>query len=536
MSERSHSPPDRLQAEAILGPEEHRPLPFTGRQLWLLTAITLLAGALRLWRIDAWGLWVDEAHTWRDVTLPMTGEWSFANSSVRWYPLSFLTLRWLLDLGVLQSTGEGWLRLPFAFCGTVTVPLLALFGQQFVGRRGALLAALFLAVNPWHIYWSQNARSYAFVVFWATVAGGVYWHGIERRSFWLIALAALSLLIGGLFQPSALLLLPAFLAWPFLDRFPKLANPKTWLKLMAVALLVVLLAPLLHYLPPLASFAKAKPDTSIAHLLQTTAFYFRLPLLFAAVLGVWLLFQHRLQGRALFLACWAMLPLLVLGLIGATLNKTTARYGLCALPAVILLAGGASVRMGEALRTGLSGRRAAMSWLPAWIVPIVLTMDMVSYDYLYFTSQRGDRGMWRDAAQAITAATGGRRMTVYTVNAPSMFYYLRPRHYEVAIGDPDPYPDREVRGIVNWEVARAGSGRAYLEAAIKTARSKGSELFVVVTMPELKEIEDQTHQLGAPLGDQSLRATLAERFEISGTFQVTVGPKDETIWLYRARE
>jgi hypothetical protein len=161
-------------------------------------------------------------------------------------------------------------------------------------------------------------------------------------------------------------------------------------------------------------------------------------------------------------------------------------------------------------------------------------MDMVSYDYLYFTSQRGDRAMWREAAQAITSTTSG-RMTVYTVNEPSMHYYLRPRHYESMPGDPDPYPDRQVRGILKWHVRDDGSGRAYLEKAIAQAQAGGSDLYVVATLPELIEIEEGAQQLGAKGGDQSLRACLADRFEMTGIFQVTVGPKDETIRLYRVR-
>lgn len=498
------------------------PQHFTGRHLVWLALITLLAAALRFYRLGDWGFWVDEAHTWRDVTMPLWGPAGdgFFDGARKWYPLSYLGLRWLLEAGLLSGMTEGWLRLPFAFCGIVSVPLLALFGQHLVGRRAALLGALFLAVNPWHIYWSQNARAYVAVFFFATLAAGTLWLACARRSWrlWLTAIAAA--LIGGACHPTGLLLLPVFVAYPVLSRSARVMDRRLLWKVLAVCAAVVVLAQLVRFLPPLQAFAKAKPDASLAHLLQTTAFYFRVPLLLAGLLGVWLLFQTRLQGRALFLACWTLVPLGILALLGASVVKVTARYAFCALPAVMLLAGAGSVRMGEALVQGLRGRGVLGLWLPAALVPAMVCFDMVSYDYLYFGVQRGDRGAWREAAEFVTTSAGG-RMTVYTVNEPSVLYYLRPQHF-AAGPQRDPYPDRRVVPILPWDVFGPG-GERYLEHAAATARSEGRDLYVVVTLPELREMDQ----------DGSLERTLRQRFELAHVLPVWVGPKDETIYLYR---
>ena len=150
---------------------------FTRQHLMLLLAITLCAAFLRLFRLGEWSFWVDEAHTFRDVTSDAS---AFGDSHVARYPLSFLLLRGML--AILPSTGEGWLRLPFAFFGIASVPALAFVGRNMVGRTAALTAALLLAISPWHIYWSQNCRSYAMVAFLSLLAMGAFFEATRRHS------------------------------------------------------------------------------------------------------------------------------------------------------------------------------------------------------------------------------------------------------------------------------------------------------------------------------------------------------------------
>ena len=69
---------------------------FTRRHLLYLLGFTLLAGILRLWDLGTWSFWVDEAHTFRDVTRPIDEWWEKGGTSR--YPVSFLLLRWLVDL------------------------------------------------------------------------------------------------------------------------------------------------------------------------------------------------------------------------------------------------------------------------------------------------------------------------------------------------------------------------------------------------------------------------------------------------------
>jgi hypothetical protein len=48
-------------------------------------------------------------------------------------------------------------RLPFELLGTVTVFLTALIGRRWFGGSAGLVAALFLAIDPWHVFFSRFA-------------------------------------------------------------------------------------------------------------------------------------------------------------------------------------------------------------------------------------------------------------------------------------------------------------------------------------------------------------------------------------------
>jgi hypothetical protein len=523
--------------------------PWSRREIWLLVALLCVGAALRLFRLEQWSLWVDEAHTWRDATLPLYGDKGFFAGYRSYYPLSFLGLRWLMDAGLLPSHGEGWLRLPFAFAGIVSVPLLGLVGNLFVGRCAALLATAFLAVHPWHVYWSQNARGYVLVVFCVLLAVGCYWLGRRLLDWRLRAAGIAAAAVGGLCHPTGLLVLVVFVALPLADRLAA-AGRRRALALGAVALTGLVLLPFAaSLLPWFEGFLRAKPNASLQHYIETVAFYFRVPTLLAAAAALVLLLRG--QGRAAgegtvafaradahgerlrCLAVWAFVPLLAMAVFGSTIMRATARYALCALPGLLLLASAAAVRWFDLVRAGLGGGRNLATLLPASALAVVLGADFVAYDYLYYTSHQGDRADWRRARDYVLQEAQGRPFVVLTINEPSLVYYLRPNHWR-DVGRPDPHPGVDVVAITKWweesgdaeachPEAQETGGRAYLRAHARAAAAAGAELFVVVTAPELAEMDP----------DRSLRDALASEFRLVRVLPCAVGPKDETIYVYR---
>lgn len=66
------------------------------------------------------------------------------------------------------------IRLPAALFGIATVPALFAFGRRVTSRQEAFLAALLLAVSYHHVWFSQNARGYSMLAFWAVTTTVVF--------------------------------------------------------------------------------------------------------------------------------------------------------------------------------------------------------------------------------------------------------------------------------------------------------------------------------------------------------------------------
>jgi 4-amino-4-deoxy-L-arabinose transferase-like glycosyltransferase len=164
------------ESQAFWAQREQQPL--RTRHTWALgAALVALALALRLYRLGAESLWYDEAYSvWSsamDIASPVTlWQWRIE------FPLYYWLLHWWM-----RAFGQSELavRSLSAVAGALTVlPMLGL-GRRLFGERAGWTAALLLAVNPYHILYSQEARMYGLAVlfalasmlaFWRLIAGG----------------------------------------------------------------------------------------------------------------------------------------------------------------------------------------------------------------------------------------------------------------------------------------------------------------------------------------------------------------------------
>lgn len=81
-------------------------------------------------------------------------------------------LYYVLAWGWAKAFGrdEFQLRSLSALFGTAVVPVAYLIGRQLTGRRAGLTLAALVAVNPMLIWYSQEARSYALLVFFSALS------------------------------------------------------------------------------------------------------------------------------------------------------------------------------------------------------------------------------------------------------------------------------------------------------------------------------------------------------------------------------
>ncbi|MFZ2357843.1 MAG: glycosyltransferase family 39 protein [Anaerolineae bacterium] len=136
-------------------PPTRRPRdPFANTLLWL---VMLLAAGLRFFRIGTQSLWADEGNS-----AAMAGR-SLAEISARAaadiHPPGYY---WLLNLwSRIFGDSEAALRSLSALWGILLVWLVYQIVSRLFDRRTALIAATFAAINPFLIYYSQEARMYS---------------------------------------------------------------------------------------------------------------------------------------------------------------------------------------------------------------------------------------------------------------------------------------------------------------------------------------------------------------------------------------
>lgn len=131
--------------------------------------IILLAFALRWHNLTDHSLWFDEAMSvhWAKQDVAKILEVGFTLQEDRLPPLYYLMLKGWSHVFGLTEAGIRSLSL---FLGVLLVPVTLNLAQQLFNRRVAWLAGLFVAVNPFLIWYSQEARMYAPAVLFGTMA------------------------------------------------------------------------------------------------------------------------------------------------------------------------------------------------------------------------------------------------------------------------------------------------------------------------------------------------------------------------------
>ncbi len=136
---------------------------------YALPGIIALAAVVRFATLDGQSFDHDEAVTAARVLHPSLFDTLSAVVHGERSPPLYYVLAW--GWSTAFGTGEVGLRSLSALFGTLTVPVAYLAARELVNRRPiALLAAAFVALNPYLVWYSQEARSYALMVLFATVA------------------------------------------------------------------------------------------------------------------------------------------------------------------------------------------------------------------------------------------------------------------------------------------------------------------------------------------------------------------------------
>jgi hypothetical protein len=142
-----------------------------------IVALVALAVVVRIPGLNS-GLWYDEIVTLVESARPTLGQIVSAFPDSNNHPLYSL----LAHLSMSAFGEHVWtVRLPAVAFGVASVPALYYLGAAVTSRLEALLAAMLLAVSYQGVWFSQNARGYSALLFFAIVSTTLFLRMRHRR-------------------------------------------------------------------------------------------------------------------------------------------------------------------------------------------------------------------------------------------------------------------------------------------------------------------------------------------------------------------
>lgn len=161
-----------------------KPVSATTNERVFIVAILAVATAMRLFTLGYSDLWQDEYFTalfYEERALKLQNSLTY------------------IAIYVSQTfLGENAfaLRLPSLIFGVLGIYFTYLLGKELKSARVGLLAALFLAILPWHLFHSQYARYYTAVLLFTAVSHWLFLLSLRKGSFLLFVGAGLAAVLG----------------------------------------------------------------------------------------------------------------------------------------------------------------------------------------------------------------------------------------------------------------------------------------------------------------------------------------------------
>jgi len=179
------------QVSVVRSERAQDPRPTRARlaEVALLGGILAVGGLVRAWHINAVGLNSDEAvYLGQGASIAGDEDLSPYFPTFRAHPLLFQTL---VSIGFKIGIPELFGRLAAAGLGVATVLITYFFGKMLYGRRAGLIAALVLALMPYHVVVTRQILLDGPMTLWSTIT--LYLlarYALTERVSWFYAAAA----------------------------------------------------------------------------------------------------------------------------------------------------------------------------------------------------------------------------------------------------------------------------------------------------------------------------------------------------------
>ncbi|HYI16465.1 MAG TPA: glycosyltransferase family 39 protein [Thermomicrobiales bacterium] len=314
----------------------------------VLVAIVVAGAFLRLTALNRQSLWFDEVDVVVRAQQPLgTVLRTFVAEGENGPLYNILLALWVRIAGVSEIA----VRFPSAVAGTLSIPLIYLLGRRLAGSSVGLLAAGLLAISPYHVWYSQEAKMYALVVLLALASSACLVEALERNHrLWWAAYAVVTTLLFYTHVATVLVFVAQSL-YVVLTRRTWRGRERGWIAAAAVLTLPYL---------PIAIWAMRvvgggvqtwQPDVSLWEAARIFGIKFavnradsvietRGALLYAALAvagAIMLATQRRRERWWLLLVALSAVPVVGLFLVSLRQSVFSDRYAIVTLPAYLLL-------------------------------------------------------------------------------------------------------------------------------------------------------------------------------------------------------
>ncbi|MDD1656894.1 MAG: glycosyltransferase family 39 protein [Methanomicrobiales archaeon] len=138
----------------------------TRRLLQILLGVVLAGFLLRFLNLGKYSLWLDEASTLTFARESLLEIWGTSAAGEFNPPLFY----WMEHLMISFGESEAVLRFLPALLGSLTLVVMYLAAREVLDRPSSLIAVTLLAFSPFHVFYSQEARAYAPMLFFFSLA------------------------------------------------------------------------------------------------------------------------------------------------------------------------------------------------------------------------------------------------------------------------------------------------------------------------------------------------------------------------------
>jgi mannosyltransferase len=360
-----------------------------GDWLWI-AAVTAVAAALRFVHLGTWSFWADEVFTLRDAqAFPAT---------LTMNPLPYACVAASIRL---FGVSEWSARLAPALIGVACAPLSHWAGRRLFCRWTGRAASLLVALSPWHVFWSQNARHYVFTFAFGIVALVAFYEATKDGSVrWALgALVATAAVVLSHTPAGAFVLGPVAFCWvmalrdrAWLTRPRRAAALAVYFAPMFALGVVVLATPALRG-GLVSGWGRNAWARSIPYIVMTYAHGVTLPVLAAAAVGAW--GTRPVRAAHVLTVCGLLAPASFF-LVASLLQNVPGYYLFFTSACAILLAANAVAwAVGAHPKAGLFGLG-------------LVCAALLGQNAVYHMAEQGGRAPWREALRQVgDAAAGG---------------------------------------------------------------------------------------------------------------------------------